>query len=96
MDDCCRLSVSVSGFVVGFGLAHTPLVVVSGGFGMFQDVPGSAVNDQYQPASRFWCTIARDLNELHMKTINYTKNKTDLDSMHSGYFHRPFCFCDRF
>ena len=39
-----RLSVSVSGFGVGVGLAHTTLVVVSGGSGMFQDVSGSVVN----------------------------------------------------
>jgi hypothetical protein len=36
-----RFSVLVSGFGVGFGLVHTSLVVVSGRFGMFQDVSGS-------------------------------------------------------
>jgi hypothetical protein len=40
-----RLSVLVSVSGVGFGLVNTTLVVVSGGFGMFQDVSGSAVND---------------------------------------------------
>jgi hypothetical protein len=35
-----RLSVLVSGFGVGFGLVHTTLMVVSGGFRMFQDVSG--------------------------------------------------------
>ena len=35
-----RLSVLASGFGVGFGLIHTTLVVVSGYFGIFQDVSG--------------------------------------------------------
>jgi hypothetical protein len=39
-----RLSVLASAFGVGFGLVHTTLVVVSGCFGMSQDVSGSAVN----------------------------------------------------
>jgi hypothetical protein len=38
-----RLSVLVFGFQGVFSLVHTPLVVVSGCFGMFQDVSGSTV-----------------------------------------------------
>jgi hypothetical protein len=40
-----RHSILVSGFGDGFGLVHTALAVVLGGFAVFQDVSGSLAND---------------------------------------------------
>ena len=61
--DSNRLSVLVSGFAVGFGLVHTTFV--SGGFGVFRDVSGSAVNGRGVGCGRIAALHDRSSGMLH-------------------------------